>query len=89
MQQVKNKKKQQILEALAKTMKNLRGEQSQFIFCSENDISLSIISTAERALKDPQLTTFFKLAEAYNLTPVEFMAKIIKELPENFSLIEK
>ena len=89
MQQGKRNKKQIILDALAATMKELRGTQSQFMFCSENDISLSIVSTAERALKDPQLTTFFKLAEAYNITPVELIKKISSKLPKDFSLIEK
>ena len=89
MKKCKQDKKQIILDALAATMKELRGTQSQFMFCSENDISLSIVSTAERALKDPQLTTFFKLAEAYNITPVELIKKISLKLPKDFSLIEK
>ena len=89
MQQDYVNKKQQILNSLAKTMKELRGGQSRFMLCSENDISLSIISTAERALKDPQLTTIFKLAEAYGITPVEFVSKIVKNLPKDFSIIEK
>ena len=89
MQQVKKNNKQLILKALAETMKELRGAQSQFMFCSENDISLSIVSTAERAIKDPQLTTIFKLAEAYNISPVELISKIWSKLPEKFSLIER
>ncbi len=82
-------KKQQILNSLAKTMKELRGEKSQFIFSSENDIPIAIISMGERALKDPQLTTIFKLAEAYNISPAEFMSKISKNLPTDFSMIDK
>ena len=89
MQDSKDDKKKIILNALALTMKELRGKQSQFMFSSENDISVSIISTAERALKDPQLTTLFKLSEAYNLSIVEFMTKIVEKLPKDFFLIEK
>lgn len=82
-------KKQQILNSLAKTMKELRGEKSQFIFSSENDIPIAIVSMCERALKNPQLTTIFKLAEAYDISPAEFIKKISGNLPENFSMIDK
>ncbi len=82
-------KKELIKEALSKAMKQSRGEQSLFKFCSENDISLSVVSEAERALKDPQLTTVFKLAEAYGLTPAEFVDKISSYLPDGFYMIEK
>lgn len=81
--------KQQIRNALAKVMKRLRGEKSQFIFSSENEIPLSIISTAERGLKDPQLTTLVKLAEAYNLSLSEFVKMIENELPKGFSMLDK
>lgn len=81
--------KKLILQALAKHTKRLRGGKSQFMFCSENDISTSIISTIERVMKDPQLTTVFRIAEAFNMKTSEFIKLIEDELPENFSLIEK
>ena len=83
------KKKKIILEAFAKTLKDLRGEQSQFKFCSENDISLDIISKCERGIKDPQLTTLYKIAEGYDLTFAELALKIEDNLPARFFLIEK
>ena len=82
-------KKKKILKILAKRTKKLRGEKSQFMLCSENDISCSIISTIERAMKDPQLTTVFKLAEAFDMKASEFIKLIEDDLPKNFSLIEK
>lgn len=48
-----DKNKKQILKLLGKHARELRGERSQFILASENDISVSIISTIERAMKDP------------------------------------
>lgn len=88
--QIKNdKKKKLILGALASVIRELRGGKSQFMLAGENDISISIISTAERGLKDPQLTTIFKLAEAFNMTVVEFMTLIYKKMPKDFYLIEK
>lgn len=82
-------KKKIILNALAKTLKTLRKKQSQFMLASENDISTSIISLIERGLKDPQLTTLFKLAEAFNMNLSDFIKQIESELPENFSLIDQ
>lgn len=88
MQENIEEKKKLILKSLAKQARKLRGEKSQFILSSEYDISVSIISTVERALKDPQLTTLFKLAEAFNLKPHEFVKLIEDGLPEGFSLID-
>lgn len=82
-------KKKIIINALAKTVKKLRGAKSQFMFASENDISTSIISTIERGLKDPQFTTIFKLAEAFDMDICEFVKLIKDELPDDFYLIEK
>ncbi len=84
-----SKKKQIILKTLAKKVKELRGQQSQFMLASENDISVSIISTVERAMKDPQTTTLFKLAEAFNMKTWQFVKLIEDDLPKDFSLIEK
>ncbi len=82
-------RKQQILNSLAKIIKKLRGRQSQFMLASENDISTSIISTVERALKDPQFTTFFKLAEALNIKPYKLMKMVEDDLPSDFTLIDR
>lgn len=82
-------KKKLIKQALANTMKELRGTKSQFLFASENDISSSIISSAERGIKDPQLTTLFKIAEGYDMNIVEFIARIYEKLPKNFEMIDK
>ena len=59
------------------------------MFASENDISTSIVSTAERGIKDLQLTTLYKFAQAYDLTFAELALKITEKLPKDFSLIEK
>jgi len=88
MQKAEDKKKI-LRQALAELLKEFRGNKSQFLFASENDISVSIISNIERGLKDPQLSTIFKLAEACNLSCDKFIELLIKKLPANFYLIEK
>jgi transcriptional regulator with XRE-family HTH domain len=81
-------KKKIIYCALAKTVKRLRGKKSQFILGAEYDIPSSVISDIERAVKDPQLTTLFKLATAFNLSVSEFLFEVEKELPQNFCLTD-
>ena len=76
-------KKQVLLNSLAKCTQELRGEKSQFILASDYEISTSIISTIERGLKDPQLTTVFKLAEALNIEPYKFVKRIQDNLPKD------
>ncbi len=81
--------KQIIKKALGKVVSKLRGEKSKFLFGAENDISTSILSMVENGKKDPQLTTIFRLAEAFDIDVCEFLKLIKKELPENFLFIEK
>ena len=86
---MQDNKKKIILNALATEFKKLRGEKSRFMLASENDISVSILSTIERGLKDPQLTTVFKIAEAFNIKASELIKLVEENLPQNFSLIDK
>lgn len=82
-------KKKIIFDAIAKTVKRLRGKKSQFMLGAEFDIPSSVLSDLERAVKDPQLTTLFKISGAFRLSISEFMAELEKELPENFSVCEE
>ena len=81
-------KKEILLKALAKTIKELRGEKSQYILSGEYDIPQSVISYIEKGTKDPQLTTIFKISEAFNMFPDELMLKLRKNLPKDFKLTE-
>lgn len=84
-----DRKKSIIMKILGKNVKKLRGETSQFMLASENDISVSIISTVERGLKDPQFTTLYKIAEALNIKTSELVKLVEDQLPNGFSLIDK
>ncbi len=86
--QVKEKKKL-ILNALAATIREKRGEKSQFMLASENDISTSILSTIERGIKDPQLTTLYRLANAFNISIVDLIASLDAKLPKGFTLLDE
>ena len=78
------KRKKLIMKILGENIQRLRGDKSQFILSSENDISCSIISTVERGLKDPQFTTLFKIAEALNIKASELVKLVENELPKIF-----
>lgn len=84
-----DKRKNLIMKTLGKNIKKLRGEKSQFLLASENDISISIISTVERGIKDPQFTTLYKIAEALNIKTWELVKLVEEQLPKGFSLIDK
>lgn len=83
-----NIKKQIYLKAIAKVAKRLRGKRSQNTVALEYEISNSLISTIERALKDPQSTTIARIAEAHNLKTSKFYELVEKELPEGFSFTD-
>ena len=81
-------KKKIIRAAIAKTSKRLRGNKSQFILGAEYDIPSSVLSDLERGVKDPQLTTVFKLANAFNMKVSDFIKEVEVELPKGFSVDE-
>lgn len=82
-------KKKIVFNAIAKTVKRLRGKKSQFLLGAEFDIPSSVLSDLEHAVKDPQLTILFKLAGAFGLSISQFMAELEKELPEKFSVCDE
>ncbi len=81
-------KKKIICTLAGKTLKHLRKDKSLYQLAGEYEISTSLLNSLERGLKDPQLTTVFKLSEALNVKPSEFVKIIEEGLPEGFSLIE-
>ena len=83
-----NDQKKMICKALGDVLQELRGEQSQFMFSSENDISVSIINTIERGLKDPQLTTIFKISEALGMKSSDFVKLVENKLPKDFTMLD-
>ena len=81
-------KKKELLEILAKVIKELRGNNSISRLSMEVDISKSIWSNIECAKRDAQLSTLWKISEALNIKPSELLKIIETKLGENFSFIE-
>jgi len=81
-------KKKLICALAGNALKKLRNGKSQYMLSAEYEISTSLLNNLERGLKDPQLTTIFKLSEALGVKASEFVKIIEENLPEDFSLIE-
>ena len=76
MQQDENKKLIQI--AVSKALKKFRKDKSNYMLGLEYGISTSLLSHLDRGLKDPQITTIFKLSQAFGIAPHEFVLEIEK-----------
>ena len=84
---MQEEKKKLICKVAGQALKMLRGEKSLYMLSAEYEISTSLLSSLERGLKDPQLTTVFKLSEALGIKASDFVKIIEQELPNGFSLI--
>lgn len=83
-----DEKKKLIQKLAGNALKKLRGKKSHYTLSGEYDISTSLLNNLERGLKDPQLTTIFKLSEALGIKASDFVKIIEKNLPEDFTLTD-
>ena len=80
-------RKQELLNAISKVIKGNRKTSISQI-CNEIDLSKSIWSELEKGRKDIQLTTFWRIAEAYDIKPSNLLKQIEEVVGEKFSFIE-
>ena len=87
MQQGDNSKKKIFTKALGKTISKLKASAglSSRALAYSMDLSKTTILLAEKGMLDPQMTTFCKIAEAFNIEPSDLMIMVKKELPKNFT----
>ncbi len=89
--QAENKHKRDILlHAVAKTVKELRLKTGKSISLISNElnVSKSIWSDVELGKSDLQFTTFWRIAEALEITPEELLVLVKNNLSESVSFIE-
>jgi len=81
---------EKLLKATSIAVKKLRQERnlSLNIFAIENGIQKSLVSRLENAKNEPAFISIWKVAEAFELKPSEFVSKIEEELPEKFSILD-
>lgn len=83
-------KKQQLLNVIGDLIKEKRQLQNKgiLLFSYEYDISNSSIALLEKGKRDVQITTLWKLANAFGMSFSEFVTEVEKRLPKNFKLID-
>ncbi len=87
MQELKNELK----KVLSEIVYEYRNKQNKSITTISNEIGLpkSIWSDLEKGIKDPQLTTIWKIAEALNIPLSQLIKDIENRISKDFSFIEK
>ena len=79
--------KKEFQNAIAKVVKE---ERKKSITQSALEIGMgkSLWADLENGIKDPQLSTLWRIAEGLDIKPSDLIKKIEKELGENFSFLE-
>lgn len=82
--------KQLLLNVIGKLIREKRLKQNKgiLLFSYEYDISNSSIALLEKGKRDVQITTLWKLANAFGMSFSEFAKEIENRLPKGFKLIE-
>ena len=90
MQVSDNSKKEIFTKALGKVISKLKSKSglSSRAIAYSIDLSKTTILLAEKGKLDPQMTTFCKIAEAFNIEPSDLMVMVKKELPKNFTFVD-
>ncbi|MBR6127863.1 helix-turn-helix transcriptional regulator [bacterium] len=80
-------RKLELQKAIANVIKRKR-KYSISKICLEIDMSKSLWSILEKGSKDINISTFWRIAEGFDIKPSELMAEIEKEIGDKFSFIE-
>jgi len=85
-----DEKTKKLFKATGLVIKKLRKEKglSLNIFAYENDLQKSLISRLENGLNEPKFSSLWKIAEALNIKPSDFVRQIEIELSEDFKISE-
>lgn len=78
MQALKIKQNEKICKLLGATVKELSGDKKKSILAYESDLPRSVVHYILEGRKDPQLTTFWRLALGLGLKPSELL-KILED----------
>ncbi len=83
-------KRKILCKAISLTLNELRVAQNKSITLISDEISLSktIWADAENGVVDIQFSTFWRIAEALDISPEMFIKKLKKHLPEKFSFLD-
>ncbi len=86
---LKKEKSDIFKQALSRAFAKLAAGTSATTVASSYDIPPAIISGIRNGKKDPQMSTFYRIAEAYDKDPAEFTAMVFAELPKGFMFADE
>jgi transcriptional regulator with XRE-family HTH domain len=86
---IKNKRKT-LSKAFSQTLKNLREKTGKSITLISDEINLSktIWADAENGEVDMQFSTFWRITEALDIPPEDFIKILKTNLPKNFGFFD-
>lgn len=84
------KSKLELQQALADIVRAHRNEQNKSISRISAEIAMtkSMWNDLERGIKDPQLSTIWRIAEALDIPLEDLIKELKKKLGKNFTLID-
>lgn len=89
MQATKIKKNEEICKLLGKVVQELKGKKKKSILAYESDLPRSVVYYILDGKKDPQLTTFWRLALGLDIRPSELLRIMEDRLEDGWdSLID-
>ena len=86
---IKQEKLDIFKQALSRAFRKISAGKSATTIAASYDISPSIVSKILQGEKDPHISTFYRLAEAFETDPMIFTAMVFAELPKNFMFADE
>ncbi|MDR1327275.1 MAG: hypothetical protein LBJ74_02575 [Heliobacteriaceae bacterium] len=84
MQLSKSEINKEICKALALVVKELKADKRKSILAYESDLPRSVVHYILNGVKDPQLTTFWRLALGLNIKPSELLRMLEEKIDSSF-----
>lgn len=86
MQADKENTNKKICKILGEIVSELKGKKRKTTLAYESDIPRSVLHYIMEGIKDPQLTTFMRLAIGLNLKPSELLKMIENKIGDDVEL---
>lgn len=85
-----NEKKSLLLKVIGEVLKEKRKELNKgiLLLSYEYDLSNTSLAQLEKGLRDVQITTVWKIANAFGMKFSDFIIEVEKHLPKGFKLTD-
>lgn len=87
---INSEKKLQLLQAIGEIIHEKRTLTGKGILLHsyEYDLSSSSLDKVEKGLRDPQITTLWKIVNSLDMSFIDFVMLLNKKLPKDFKLTD-